>query len=82
MWFIRRKMRISLTEKKSNELVMKEANLVRSLIKTIRQRQPENSFEWRNMSLIANVCSTVPEKIADNNDDDAITTPIVISSLR
>ncbi|GFO19913.1 [3-methyl-2-oxobutanoate dehydrogenase [lipoamide]] kinase, mitochondrial [Plakobranchus ocellatus] len=36
---IRRMMRISWTEKKSNESVLKEANLVRSLIKTIRQRQ-------------------------------------------
>ncbi|GFN77205.1 RNA-directed DNA polymerase from mobile element jockey [Plakobranchus ocellatus] len=41
MWFIRRMMRISWTEKKSNELVLKEANLERSLIKTIRQRQPQ-----------------------------------------
>ncbi|GFO18970.1 eukaryotic translation initiation factor 3 subunit f [Plakobranchus ocellatus] len=32
-------MRISWTEKKSNELVLKEANLEQSLIKTIRQRQ-------------------------------------------
>ncbi|GFN93687.1 endonuclease-reverse transcriptase [Plakobranchus ocellatus] len=32
-------MRISWTEKKSNELVLKEANLERSLIKSIRQRQ-------------------------------------------
>ncbi|GFN81775.1 endonuclease-reverse transcriptase [Plakobranchus ocellatus] len=39
MWFIKRMMRISWTEKKSNELVVKEANLERSLIKTIRQRQ-------------------------------------------
>ncbi|GFO30623.1 endonuclease-reverse transcriptase [Plakobranchus ocellatus] len=39
MWFITRMMRISRTEKKSNELVLKEANLERSLIKTIRQRQ-------------------------------------------
>ncbi|GFO25456.1 endonuclease-reverse transcriptase [Plakobranchus ocellatus] len=39
MWFIRRMMRISWTKKKSNELVLKEANLERSLIKTIRQRQ-------------------------------------------
>ncbi|GFO24378.1 UDP-glucuronosyltransferase 2a1-like [Plakobranchus ocellatus] len=38
MWFIRRMMRISWTEKKSNELVMKETNLERSLLKTIRQR--------------------------------------------
>ncbi|GFO22445.1 endonuclease-reverse transcriptase [Plakobranchus ocellatus] len=39
MWFIGRMMRISWTEKKSNELILKEANLERSLIKTIRQRQ-------------------------------------------
>ncbi|GFN81784.1 eukaryotic translation initiation factor 3 subunit f [Plakobranchus ocellatus] len=39
MWFIRRMMKISWTEKKSNELVLKEANLERSLIKTIRQLQ-------------------------------------------
>ncbi|GFO12192.1 endonuclease-reverse transcriptase [Plakobranchus ocellatus] len=39
MWFIRRMMRISWTEKKSKELVLKEANLERSRIKTIRQRQ-------------------------------------------
>ncbi|GFO22251.1 hypothetical protein PoB_004875600 [Plakobranchus ocellatus] len=39
MWFIRRMMRISWTEKKSNELILKKANLERSLIKTIRQRQ-------------------------------------------
>ncbi|GFO35167.1 endonuclease-reverse transcriptase [Plakobranchus ocellatus] len=32
-------MRISWTKKKSNESVLKEANLERSLIKTIRQRQ-------------------------------------------
>ncbi|GFO14236.1 UDP-glucuronosyltransferase 2a1-like [Plakobranchus ocellatus] len=41
MWFIRRMMRISWTEKKSNEVVLNEANLERSLIKTIRQRQPQ-----------------------------------------
>ena len=39
MWFIRRMMRISWTEKRSNESVLKDANLGRSLIKTIRQRQ-------------------------------------------
>ncbi|GFN83436.1 epoxide hydrolase 4-like [Plakobranchus ocellatus] len=38
MWFIRGKMRMSWTEKKSNELALKEDNLERSLIKTIRQR--------------------------------------------
>ncbi|GFO19095.1 hypothetical protein PoB_004560000 [Plakobranchus ocellatus] len=38
MWFIRRMMSIlSWTEKESNVLVMKVANLERSLIKTIRQ---------------------------------------------
>ncbi|GFO38989.1 PiggyBac transposable element-derived protein 4 [Plakobranchus ocellatus] len=41
MWFMTRMMRISWKEKKSNELVLKEANLERSLIKTIRQRQLE-----------------------------------------
>ncbi|GFO44745.1 eukaryotic translation initiation factor 3 subunit f [Plakobranchus ocellatus] len=39
MWFIRRMMRIAWTEKKSNEVVLKEANLELSLIETIRQRQ-------------------------------------------
>ncbi|GFN85306.1 endonuclease-reverse transcriptase [Plakobranchus ocellatus] len=39
MWFIRGMLRISWTEKKSNEVVLKEANFERSLIKTIRQRQ-------------------------------------------
>ena len=39
MWFLRRMMRISWTEKKSNESVLREANLERSLIKTIRERQ-------------------------------------------
>ncbi|GFO46242.1 endonuclease-reverse transcriptase [Plakobranchus ocellatus] len=39
MWFIRRMMRISWIEKKANELVLKETNLERSLIKTIGQRQ-------------------------------------------
>ena len=39
MWFIRRMMRISWTEKKSDESVLKDANLERSLIKTIRKRQ-------------------------------------------
>ncbi|GFO50671.1 endonuclease-reverse transcriptase [Plakobranchus ocellatus] len=38
MWFIRRMMRISWTEKKSNEFVLKEAKLEQSPIKTIRQR--------------------------------------------
>ncbi|GFN85963.1 endonuclease-reverse transcriptase [Plakobranchus ocellatus] len=39
MWLISRMMRISWTEENSNELVQKEANLERSLIKTIKQRQ-------------------------------------------
>ena len=39
MWFIRRIMRISWMDKKSNESVLKDANLERSLIKTIRRRQ-------------------------------------------
>ncbi|GFN75214.1 endonuclease-reverse transcriptase [Plakobranchus ocellatus] len=37
MWFIGRMMRISWTEKKSNELVLKEANLAQSLIKTMTE---------------------------------------------
>ncbi|GFS12970.1 hypothetical protein ElyMa_001385600 [Elysia marginata] len=39
MWFLRRMLRISYTEKKSNEPVLIEANSRRSLIKTIRKRQ-------------------------------------------
>ncbi|GFN99517.1 endonuclease-reverse transcriptase [Plakobranchus ocellatus] len=39
MWFIKRMMRIPWTVKKSNEVILKEANLERSLMKTIRQRQ-------------------------------------------
>ena len=39
MWFIRRMMRISWTERRSNESVLKDANLERTLIRTIRERQ-------------------------------------------
>ena len=39
MWFIRRIMRISWTEKKSNDEVMEMAGYKRSLLKTIRKRQ-------------------------------------------
>ena len=39
MWYIRRIMRISWTEKKSNEEVMEMAGYKRSLLKTIRKRQ-------------------------------------------
>ncbi|GFN88321.1 eukaryotic translation initiation factor 3 subunit f [Plakobranchus ocellatus] len=39
MWFIRRMMKDIMDRKKSNESFLKEANLERSLIKTIRQRQ-------------------------------------------
>merc|ERR1712030_143818 len=39
MWFIRRMFRISWKEKKSNVRVLKEANMKRCLIQTIRQRQ-------------------------------------------
>ncbi|GFN95511.1 endonuclease-reverse transcriptase [Plakobranchus ocellatus] len=39
MWFIRKLMRISWTDKESNGVVLKEANLERSIIKTIRQKQ-------------------------------------------
>ena len=41
MWFIRRMLRVSWTDKKTNEAVLKEANLERSLMKTLRQRQLE-----------------------------------------
>ena len=39
MWYIRRIMRISWTEKKSNEEVMEIAGYKRSQLKTIRKRQ-------------------------------------------
>ena len=39
MWFLRRLLRISWKEKKSNEVVLKEAGVGRSLIRTIRKRQ-------------------------------------------
>ena len=39
MWYIRRIMRISWTEKKSHEEVMEMAGYKRSLLKTIRKRQ-------------------------------------------
>ena len=41
MWYIRRIMRISWTEKKSDEEVMELAGYKRSLLKTIRKRQPQ-----------------------------------------
>ncbi|GFO25222.1 retrovirus-related pol polyprotein line-1 [Plakobranchus ocellatus] len=47
MWFIRRMMRISWSEKMSNKFVLKEANLERSLIKTIRQR---------HLQFLGNIC--------------------------
>ena len=39
MWLIRRIMRISWTEKKSNKEVMEMAGYKRSLLKTIRKRR-------------------------------------------
>ena len=39
MWYIRRIMKISWTEKKSHEEVMEMAEYKRSLLKTIRKRQ-------------------------------------------
>ena len=39
MWFIRKMLRVSWTEKKTNEAVLEEAGIKRSLIKTIRKRQ-------------------------------------------
>ena len=41
MWYIRKMMRISWTEKRSNESILKEISTERSLIKTIRKRQLE-----------------------------------------
>jgi len=41
MWFIRRIMRVSWTERKTNIEVMEEAGYKRSLMKTIRKRQME-----------------------------------------
>ena len=41
MWFIRRMLRISWTEKKTNVNVLREGNVQRSLLKTIRKRQME-----------------------------------------
>ena len=41
MWFIRRMLRISWTEKKPNVNVLREENVQRSLLKTIRKRQME-----------------------------------------
>ena len=44
IWYIRRIMRISWTEKKSNEEVMEMAGYKRSVLKTIRKRQLQ--FFW------------------------------------
>ena len=39
MWFFRRMLRISWTEKRTNESILEETNQERSLINTIRKRQ-------------------------------------------
>jgi len=39
VWFLRRMLKISWTEKKRNEEVFKEAEVHRTLMKRIRQRQ-------------------------------------------
>ena len=39
MWFYRRMMRISWTEKRTNEDILKEANMSRALMKSIRKKQ-------------------------------------------
>ena len=39
MWFLRRILKISWTEKKSNQEVLEMANKERSMMKTIRKRQ-------------------------------------------
>ena len=41
MWYIRKIMRISWSEKKSNKEVIKLAGYKRSLLKTLRKRQPQ-----------------------------------------
>ena len=41
MWFIRRMLKISWTEKKPNVNILREGNVQRSLLKTIRKRQME-----------------------------------------
>ena len=41
MWFIRRMLKISWAEKKTNVNVLREGNVQRSLLKTIRKRQME-----------------------------------------
>ena len=41
MWFIRRMLRISWAEKKTNVNVLREGNVQKSLLKTIRKRQME-----------------------------------------
>ena len=41
MWFIRRMLRISWIDKKTNVNVLREGNVQRSLLKTIRKRQME-----------------------------------------
>ena len=47
MWFIVRMLRISWTEKKPNVNVLREGNVQRSRLKTIRKRQ---------MDFLGNVC--------------------------
>ncbi|GFO14030.1 hypothetical protein PoB_004053500 [Plakobranchus ocellatus] len=47
MWFIRRMIRLSWMENKPNEFVLKETNLERSLIKTIRQ-----STKWAEQGFL------------------------------
>ena len=47
MWFIRRMLRISWAEKKTNVNVLREGNVQRSLLKTIRKRQMEFLVEGK-----------------------------------
>ena len=69
MWFIRRMLRISWTEKKPNVNVLREGNVQRSLLKTIRKRQMEflghvcrcRGLEWPPMF--------VPDLAPDDDDD-------------
>ena len=47
VWFLQKMLKISRTEKKSNEEVFKEAKVHRTLMKKIRQRQL--AFLWRTV---------------------------------
>ena len=64
MWYIRRVMRISWTEKKSNKEVMEMAGYKRSLLKTINKRQLQflghigRADGMEKQLLCGNICGT------------------------